>query len=152
MREIKGNLLHTELHHIIHGCNALGVMGAGVALAIKNEWPEAYTAYRKGIEEYRSMPTTFASSPLGMVFSANCGQTVIHNAVTQLEVGTAKKQARYYAVVDAIRNVIESNGQVDNYAIPKIGCGLGGCDWNIMKVLLTELEIDFGVEFWVYDL
>ena len=38
----------TERHGlIIHGVNCQGVMGSGVALAIRNKWPVVYDEYKK---------------------------------------------------------------------------------------------------------
>ena len=42
-----GNLLDVTSGHIVHGCNAQGVQGAGIALHIKNKWSGCYYAYRK---------------------------------------------------------------------------------------------------------
>lgn len=35
----KGNLLDITSGVIVHGCNMRGVMGSGVALAIRNKYP-----------------------------------------------------------------------------------------------------------------
>jgi O-acetyl-ADP-ribose deacetylase (regulator of RNase III) len=42
---VEGDLLKTEIRHIIHGCNAQGVMGSGVAKAIRDKYPQAYRDY-----------------------------------------------------------------------------------------------------------
>ena len=41
IRYEKGDVLTTNDDIIIHGCNSAGVMGAGVALAIKRKYPKA---------------------------------------------------------------------------------------------------------------
>lgn len=43
----EGNLLESDLKFIAHGCNACGVMGSGIAKAIREKYPEAYNVYRK---------------------------------------------------------------------------------------------------------
>ena len=43
-----GDLLNVTEGIILHGCNGQGVMGAGVAKAIKMKYPEAFTAYKEG--------------------------------------------------------------------------------------------------------
>lgn len=46
----KGNLLDcyraNEINVIAHVANCQGVFGSGLALAIKNDFPEAYEAYK----------------------------------------------------------------------------------------------------------
>lgn len=39
---------------IIHGCNAQGVMGSGVALALKNKWPEIFGPYQNRVSKVRA--------------------------------------------------------------------------------------------------
>ena len=36
-----------EIAVIPHCCNTLGVMGAGVALALRNKWPIVYDVYKR---------------------------------------------------------------------------------------------------------
>ena len=42
---INGDLLKTDVDVIIHQCNCQGVMGSGIALQIKNKYPEVYEDY-----------------------------------------------------------------------------------------------------------
>ena len=42
---INDDLLNSPDRIIVHGCNAQGVMGAGVAKAIRTKYPEAYSNY-----------------------------------------------------------------------------------------------------------
>ena len=40
--QIDGNILHVQADVIAHVANCFNTMGSGVALAIKNEFPDAY--------------------------------------------------------------------------------------------------------------
>jgi O-acetyl-ADP-ribose deacetylase (regulator of RNase III) len=62
------------------------------------------------------------------------------------------KVARYYAVIDGFRYILSEDTTIEAIAIPKIGCGLGGCKWEVMEELLREIENDFYIKFWVYEL
>ena len=42
---IEGDLLKTNVEVIIHQTNCKGVMGAGIALQIKNNYPEVFKYY-----------------------------------------------------------------------------------------------------------
>ena len=46
----KGDLFQTEIKTIVHGCNAQGVMGSGVAKIIRDKYPKAYDRY---VAEYK---------------------------------------------------------------------------------------------------
>ena len=45
IKYIEGDLLKTDVDVIIHQCNCKGAMGSGVALQIKNKYPEVYDDY-----------------------------------------------------------------------------------------------------------
>ena len=47
---IKGDVLSIKEGIIVHGCNCQGVMGGGVALSIRNQFPTVYNLYRKQYE------------------------------------------------------------------------------------------------------
>jgi len=73
----KGDLLTTEVQHILHGCNRRGVMGSGVAKAIRDKYPQAYTDYN---DVYNSCGLELGT----IVVSVQDDGTVIHNAITQI--------------------------------------------------------------------
>ena len=50
MKTIHDDLLGATHGIILHGCNAQGVMGSGVAKLIRAKWPGAYAAYRQAFE------------------------------------------------------------------------------------------------------
>ena len=42
---IRGDIITSLDDHIVHGCNAQGVMGSGVAKALRDEWPQIFKPY-----------------------------------------------------------------------------------------------------------
>ncbi len=71
-----GNLMDVTEGHIVHGCNAQGVMGSGVALAVKNKYPGAFDDYRAIYEDEGlelGLPYPYMPTP----------NLVIWNAITQ---------------------------------------------------------------------
>ena len=47
IKNINGNLLDSTAEFIVHQVNCLGVMGSGVARAIRDKWPVVYDEYSK---------------------------------------------------------------------------------------------------------
>lgn len=128
-----------ELFTIMHGCNAQGVMGSGIAKVIKETWPYAYKAYR---EEYKTK-----GLDLGRVVPAvpeDESNPIILNAITQQFYGKdGKRYASYAAITSCFR-------QADYYmtlygtkylVMPKIGCGLGGCNWDIVETIADDILV-----------
>jgi hypothetical protein len=64
MKVIKGDLLQMaeddEFDAIVHGCNCFNAMGKGIALSIKNRWPEVYAADCKTTKGGRNKLGTYS--------------------------------------------------------------------------------------------
>lgn len=138
-----GNLVDADEDWIMHGCNSHGVMGSGVALAIRQKWPIAFETYR---DAYERDGLTLGKNYYCMVEGNGVPTKMIINAITQKDFGRDKKQFVDY---DAIRSCVkEANhmGEIlcgifnisPKIALPKIGAGLGGGDWAIISKILEE--------------
>ena len=134
---------------IIHGCNAQGVMGSGVAKAIKAKWPGAYFAYRN-----KQFPSGLKLGE-SIWYEANPNLFIV-NGITQFDFGTdGQRYADPIAIKDVICHVL---GRVagtklqDKVYMPRIGCGLGGLDWD--KDVEPHLRFalnSYGGTTWVCD-
>lgn len=149
---IEGDLLATSERIILHGCNAQGVMGSGVAKAIKAKWPEAFDLYKKTYDWYN-----FADSGLrvGMVVPCLCRDgKIIANGITQEFYGRDPKKV--YVSYTGIRQVLYGTRMLMNQyetksvAMPKIGAGLGNGDWTVIEKIINEVFNDeFTVKVYV---
>ena len=142
-----GNLLDVKEGFIVHGCNALGVMGSGVALEVKKRYPKVYEQYK--------------NAKLRVGTNVICGVTTdlyICNSITQEHYGLAKKR---YVSYDAIETCFKDlNHQIEMlsrvYAIPNqvhipfIGAGLGGGNWKIISTIIEE-TCNYPVTLWKLD-
>jgi O-acetyl-ADP-ribose deacetylase (regulator of RNase III) len=155
MKFVKGDLLDAPERYIGHGCNAQGVMGSGVALAIKNKHPNAYLEYVRAIKSWNEQDI----APLGKFVAARSNDKVILNLITQQFFGRdGQRYVNYSAIKKSLLRAIrfiDSYGPLNQerkIAIPKIGAGLGGGDWEEIVKILTEFENDYNFEFVVYSL
>lgn len=127
----KGDLLSVTKGVIIHGCNAQGVMGSGVALAIKNKYPKAYDAYKR-FEEKRGLQLSSVS------MQQVAAGLHVANMVTQEFYGRDLKVQ--YVSYGAIHLGFENlHGFLDKdvtFHFPKIGAGLGNGNWNVIAELI----------------
>lgn len=148
----KGNLFTTDADIIIHGCNCQGVMGSGVAKQIKEKYPEAYAEYKR--QEKRC---GLKVGDISKFVNSTDGKIII-NAMTQYNYG---RDNQIYADYNGIRSCLRKISNEINFrktifnilenptlAMPKIGCGLGGGDWNIVSKIIEEELVDFEVEIW----
>lgn len=148
-----GNLLHVTNGHIVHGCNAQGVMGSGVALGVKNMYPTAFADYRR-IYETEGLK-------LGVAYPVRVDPgLVIWNAITQNLYGSGVRQVSYDAIETCFSqiNYHIKEGGVDNVRfdqspeihIPLIGAARGGGNWEIIREII-EQTVEFPVTLWLPD-
>lgn len=117
---------------LVHGCNCMCTMGAGLALRIKELYPEAAIADAHTVRGDKSK--------LGTV-----GGATIHSNLSVLNLYTQYTYGRtgMYVDYDAMRKCFESlvkNALPDYiFVIPKyIGCGLAGGDINVVLPMIEE--------------
>ena len=146
-----GNLMDVTNGHIVHGCNAQGVMGSGVALAVKRKYPGAFEDYVSIHEE--------EGLELGMAYPY-CPTTslVIWNAVTQEWFGQPTRNCSYDAIQTCFEDIDGAISKSDELSIavvkeihiPFIGAGLGGGSWNIIKAIIED-TVHHPVTVWSID-
>jgi len=148
-RYIKGDITETELKYIAHGCNCMNKMGSGVAKALYEKFPEVKERYHS----YMEWILERGDEPLGKVASVWSKDKQIYNCFTQKNYGyDGKKYVNYAAIVKCFSSLVEVKHRFDGpIAIPKIGCGLAGGDWNIVEQLINDTVGD-DLEIWVYHL
>ncbi|MFC0337565.1 O-acetyl-ADP-ribose deacetylase (regulator of RNase III), contains Macro domain [Kushneria avicenniae] len=138
-----GNLLEAEVEALVNTVNTVGVMGKGIALMFKERFPantEAYAhACKAGEVQTGRMFVTESSELMGPRWIVNF-PTKQH----------WRAKSRMQWIIDGLadlRNFIERN-QVRSIAIPPLGAGNGGLDWDEVKPHieralrdLTDVEI-----------
>lgn len=160
MKTIKfGNILEVEnspapgVNFIVHGCNAQGVMGAGLALDIRNRWPDAYSCYRAVC----LAEGAGRSSLLGKVIPIEVKPGLfVLNAITQQNFGRGPiKYVSYRAVSDVFDQVIDMASALHAHVhYPLIGAGLAGGDWSVISSIIDEkfdAAPNVNRTLWIYD-
>ena len=148
-----GNVFDSGAPAVAHQCNALGIMGAGVALQVKQRFPSAYNAYRSLCKRSE------ADALMGHIQPCLCGgskERWIINCFAQRAIGTDTKQTDYQALESCFREIHDwaIQNHIRKVAIPHgIGCGLAGGDWDtvlgILKNVFNDYKVD--IEIWKMD-
>lgn len=148
---IEGNavdaLLQGDIDALVHCCNTLGVMGAGIAREIAERIPGV-------VEKDLRFKEKMDGNHLGLFTHMNG----VYNLYGQENIGTHKRQVDYDAFVSALyllrihfRKKIKAQSLANiRIGMPyKIGCGLAGGDWGIIRPLIERiLGDDFTVVFY----
>jgi len=156
-----------ELAIIPHCCNNLGVMGAGVALALRNKWPLVYKVY----EQMEAAAKMALSCPNGFKdrLGYNCNAVVENNIIVVNMVGQDgtvnadnPKPVKYWALSRCLKNVrtnliatlaVHKSFKAMKPVIhcPKFGSDLAGGDWNFILELIREEWLEHGIDVVVYE-
>lgn len=144
--EVTGDILDAKESYIAHGVNCQSAMGSGVAKAIYTKWPLNKRTYHK----YCSL---FHSNMLGdLLYVPVSDEMTIINCFTQQEYGyTGDKFVSYDAIHTCFSDLSKQIPLGTEVAIPKIGCGLAGGSWNVVKAIIEDATDD-RINITVYSL
>lgn len=141
-----GDMLAVTQGILVHGCNCQGVMGSGIARAVRDKWPDVYQAYRTRHQQsglqlgdtivVGSSPQ--AESPvvarhLHATTDQLAPQLIVVNAMTQHDYGTDQSRvyvdyAAVFAAFSRISLLARDTGLGVHF--PLIGCGLANGQWS----------------------
>ncbi len=143
MKYRKGDLFITDAPAIGHGVNTQGVMGAGIAKQFRDRFPNNYKVYRKLCLD----GSLFGG---GIFIYFENGKEVV-NIASQERTGANADYGFLFA--GCYSAAVALTGGIETLAIPKIGCGIGGIEWDkVEKCLKTIEELVPGFEFEVWEL
>ena len=153
MKYMRGDILTPATNGgktvVCHQVNCMGVMGGGLARQVRDKFPAVYEEYRQ-----RCMNTTDKKHNLGLVLYSYAPLSthgfIIANLFGQYEYGVTRRHTDYNALTVALADV-SRRYQDCTIRIPyKIGCGLGGGDWDMVtSVIASQLGfLGDKVEIW----
>lgn len=146
MKVIECDLFDAPVDAIAHGCNMAGVMGAGIAKQWKRYFPLGFERYAETCKNGEFE----LGSWLGFVENGYVG----FNLSTQRFPGPhADPEAIGTALGSVASFITKYNLNISTIGIPRIGCGLGGLEWEVVERWVIAVEGRFPeIEFVVCDL
>ena len=127
----KGNIFNSSCEFLVNPVNCVGVMGKGLALEFKNKYPLNFEIYKKACDN--------ASFNIGNLLIVYENNKFIVNFPT-------KKHWRNKSDLEFIKIGLEElkvaikDFNIKSIALPKLGCGLGGLDWNEVFDLIKDFH------------
>ena len=134
-----GNLFETGASVIVNPVNTVGVMGKGLALEFLRRYPENFRHYAAACARKRLKPggiLVFGPQTRAPRYIANLATKDHWRNPSKLEY---VERGMADLALWLSQNVALK--QVDSIAIPALGCGLGGLEWNeVLPVIRTALD------------
>ncbi len=140
---VKGDLFrHPGLGGLAHGCNCAGAMGKGIAAEFRSRFPKMFADYKRQCAE--------GQFKLGDVFAWTESCITIFNLGTQR---TWKTKADLGAIEKAARTMarLAERAGIARVGLPRIGSGLGGLPWAIVRTVLSKVGNETKVELVVFE-
>ena len=141
-----GDLLQADVEALINTVNTVGVMGKGIALQFKQAYPANFAVYEKAAKHGEIVP--------GKVFVFETRlftnpRYIINFPTKRHWRGKARLDDIEAGLKDLVKVIREKN--IRSVAIPPLGSGFGGLDWNeVRPLILSALEQVPDVVAWVY--
>lgn len=156
----------TTLNEVViipHVCNnginlaGVGVMGAGVAKALKDKWALVYDVYKK-MEKESDRGLT---DKLGQVCYAKVNnRIVVANMIAQHRIISDNNPypIRYKALIECMISIVDYIRMIQRQVnvpvtihCPKFGSELSGGSWTFILELIREIWLESGVNVVVYE-
>lgn len=128
---------------VLHQVNCQGIMGGGIALQIKNMFPNVYETYKAYCEH---MNKECLGDMVDVKTNKGGINFTIGNCFGQDKYGGNTRQTDYDALHDSFVQVKWNSDLYNRILIPYgIGCGLAGGDWNVVSNIIEGVFKDCNV-------
>ncbi|WP_288360401.1 macro domain-containing protein [uncultured Bacteroides sp.] len=145
IRYIEGDILASDAQALVNTVNTVGVMGKGIALQFKKAFPNNFKAYFDACKS--------GTIGIGKLFithdsNLNVGDKIIVNFPTKKD---WRKPAEYSFIEKGLDDLVKviSDLQIKSIAIPPLGAGNGGLEWEKVKKIIEQklgyLDIEVSV-------
>ncbi len=142
-----GNLLDSEAEALVNTVNTVGVMGKGIALQFKNMFPNNFKQYANACKEKEVMIGKLLVTEEETLLR---GKKIIINFPTK----TNWRLPSEYNYIDAgmaeLVKLIKAKN-IKSIAIPPLGSGNGGLDWNKVKAIIEKDLSDLACDIYIYQ-
>jgi len=131
----------------VNTVNTVGVMGKGIALQFKIEFPQNYAVYRDACLKHNlqiGQLLTVADSSLLL------GNRLIINFPTKTHWRLPSEYRYVEKGLQALDELITKK-EIKSVALPALGCGNGGLDWLLVKEMICRYLEPLDIVIEVYE-
>lgn len=150
MKIIDGDITTVTSGYIAQQVNAQGVMNSGVAKALRAKYPQVWEDYHSLIYQ----PVPHSAQFMGQVIYTHIDKDLtVASIVGQQYYG---RETIKYTSYDALDLGFSKLGEAARkteraIAVPLIGCGLGGGDWNVVQEIIKHRTKGVEVTLWLQN-
>jgi len=131
VEDASGDLFAAKVDAFVNAVNCVGVMGKGLALAFKNQFPANFVAYERACKA--------GEVAIGKMFvfeQPTAPRWIINFPTKRHWRGTSRLEDIRDGLVDFVEQV--RRREIHSVAMPALGCGLGGLEWSDVRPLIVD--------------
>ena len=123
-----GDILKTDVEALVNTVNCVGIMGRGIALQFKRQFPENFLAYKAACDRGEVQP--------GRIFvfetrTLTNPQYILNFPTKRHWRGKSRMEDIETGLLSLVREV--QAREIRSMAIPPLGSGLGGLEWSRVR-------------------
>ncbi|MCK9874374.1 macro domain-containing protein [Frankia sp. Ag45/Mut15] len=143
--EASGNLLEAEAEALVNTVNTVGVAGKGIALQFRQAFPENFKEYQRAARHGEVTPGRML-----VHITEQLHPRYIINFPTKRH---WRERSRTADIRDGLQDLVKVlvKYKIKSVAIPPLGCGNGGLDWNDVRPLVVAALSELDVEIKLYS-
>jgi O-acetyl-ADP-ribose deacetylase (regulator of RNase III) len=134
IKYITGNIFESPSEAFVNTVNTVGIMGKGIALQFKNQFPSNYREYVKACKSGAlQIGQLLAVEDSSLLY----GKKTIINFPTKTD---WRKPSEYVYIEQGLKdlaNLIDER-KIQSIALPPLGAGNGGLEWYKVKILIDK--------------
>lgn len=141
LQYVTGDLLTALSQTLVNPVNTVGVMGKGIALQFKKQYPDMFVEYKR----------------LCKAGELNIGELMLWKATDHWILNfPTKKHWRDPSKLDYVKAGLQkfansySDYGITSIAFPKLGCGNGGLDWQVVRPVMEQYLKGLPIDVYVY--
>lgn len=134
IRYVTGNILNSSADALVNTVNTVGVMGKGIALQFKRQFPNNFKVYKAACDNKQlKIGELLVVEDESLV----TGKKIIINFPTKNHWRHPSDYEFIEKGLEALVEVIQEK-EIETVAIPPLGSGNGGLDWNRVKAMIEH--------------
>tara|TARA_Y100000766_G_C18399905_1_gene362248 strand:- start:22 stop:528 length:507 start_codon:yes stop_codon:yes gene_type:complete len=146
---IAGDIFDTDAEVIVNPVNCIGVMGKGLAKVIKKQYPWSFSNYEQACKRNELTPGGYVVSKFESMFSKDDDYPIIIHLATK---GHWRSKSKIEDIERGLENLVDftNSNNIESVALPQLGCGLGGLDWEDLEPIFYHHLSNSQCEFIIY--
>ena len=144
---VVGNIIESKAEALVNTVNTVGVMGKGIALQFRNEFPNNYKIYK---EACNNNLVQIGKLLVTEEDTLHYGKKIIINFPTKTNWRLPSEYSYIELGLKELVKVINEKS-IKSIAIPPLGAGNGGLDWNKVKIMMLDYLLPVDCDIQIYE-